>query len=312
MKPRPTSGNKSIFPGVNLSLLRALPCLCMMLVAASAHAAETDPLKVAVIGGLDMTGFWPQMEAIIEERVQIEIETVLASPKEQVVPAFISGEADVLLMHGGDEAFALEAQGYAEALRTWGYNEFVFVGPADDPADLRAASSGAEAMRRLQESGTPLISFRDIASQQIIRRLLDSAGLYPRDITLINDTAGRQQEILLQAARDRAYVIVGHIPVAFNRMRGDGTAIVLQGDPAMRRGYVVLQPGPRHPASAAARASAEKLADFLVSDAGQEALRSIQSNGGQWLLDRGAGSALIQFEAHPGAGTGESRRANRR
>lgn len=278
------------------NLLVTLASLYCSVVAAAVHAEE---LKVAVIGGLDMSGFWPQMERTIEESLDINIETILASPKEQVVPAFVNGEADVLLMHGGDEAFALEAQGYAGPLRTWGYNEFVFVGPTEDPADLAFATSGVDAMQRLQETGAPLISFRDVASQQIIRRLLDAAGLYPRDINLINDTAGRQQEILLQADMDQAYVIVGHMPVAFNRMPSDGTKIVLQGDPAMRRGYVALVPGPRHPASTRARAQASELVNFLVSDAGQDALRAIQLDGVPWILDKTAGATLIQFDRAP-------------
>ncbi|MDA1372848.1 MAG: hypothetical protein O2971_19130 [Proteobacteria bacterium] len=263
----------------------------------STHGLTADTeLNVAIIGGLEMSGVWPLLESRAEEALGMQITTRLTAPKEQVVPAFIRGEVNALLIHGGDETFALESLGYAEALRTWGYNEFVFVGPASDPADLAGAVSGKEAMLKLQSSGAPLISFRDIASQQIIRRLLDSAGLFPRDINLIPDTAGRPQQILLQAERDQAYVIVGHMPVAFNRMPSGDTKIVLSGDPAMRRAYVVVTPGMQHPATAAARNNATRLADFLVSEEGQDAIAAIGRAGTPWIFPRDAAGALLNFE----------------
>ena len=105
-----------------------------------------------------MSGVWPRIEETAEKSLDLDIITVLAAPKEQVVPAFIRGEADLLLIHGGDETFALEAVGYASALRTWGYNEFVIVGPTDDPARIAGAESGRDAMLKIQASMQPLRS----------------------------------------------------------------------------------------------------------------------------------------------------------
>lgn len=263
--------------------------------ARDSESRDSEPLRVAVIGGLDMSGVWQRLEVAAEQALGISIETAIAAPKERVVPAFRRGDVDALLMHGGDETFALEALGYAKPLRTWGYNEFVIVGPESDPADLQSATSGVDAFKKLQSSGAPLISFRDIASQQLIRRLLDNAGLYPRDINLIPDTAGKPQQILQQVSADQAYLIVGHMPIAFNRMQGPATRVVLQGDPAMRRGYVVLTPGPNHSSSSAARENAERLADYLVSEAGQAELGRIADEIGWWILPRDSGGALIDF-----------------
>ena len=273
---------------------RCLLFTCLILFA-QATWAQQQPLRVAIIGGLERTDFWARMEPAIEAALEFQLETVASAPKEQVVPEFMRGEADLLLIHGGDETFALEALDYAGPLRTWGYNEFVFVGPTDDPAGIAGAASGREAMLRLQASGAPLISFRDIASQQIIRRLLDAAGLYPRDINLIPDTADRPQQILRQAARDDAYVIVGHIPAASGRMPGEGVSVLLAGDPAMRRGYVVVTPGPEHPADAVARQQAEAVARYLVSDAGQAALEAIKQDGQTWFFPRREAGALLEF-----------------
>lgn len=131
-------------------LLLRLPlllCLVLALPGTAAHAAET-PLRVALIGGLERTDFWSGMEPAIEAALGFELDTVASAPGEEVVPVFMRGEADLLLMHGGDETFAPEALGFAGPLRTWGYNEFVFVVPAADPAGIAEATTGREAIGR--------------------------------------------------------------------------------------------------------------------------------------------------------------------
>lgn len=259
-------------------------------------AQDNETLRVAVIGGLDMSGVWPRLQEQIEQDLDISIETVAAAPKQRVVPAFRSGQADLLLMHGGDETFALEALGFGSALRTWGYNDFVFVGPADDPAQLASAESGSDAMLRLAASQQPLIYFRDVGSLQVVRRLMDTAGLDPADLHILLDDVDRPQNILEQAAREQAYVIVGHMPVAFGRMEANGVTIIYRGDPAMRRGYSVVTPGPAHPAAIAARQLARRVADYLVSEDGQRAVELAgQSRGEQWILPRSSAAALIEF-----------------
>ncbi|MBL4821497.1 MAG: tungsten ABC transporter permease, partial [Gammaproteobacteria bacterium] len=209
---------------MNLKRQRLLPA-ALVLASALCFGAEEE-LRVAVIGGLDMSGVWPRMEESAEKSLNLDITTVIAAPKEQVVPAFMSGEVDLLLIHGGDETFALEALGYASGLRTWGYNEFVFVGPIDDPAGILEAVSGREAIQKIQAAKQPLITFRDPGSYQILKRLLDQAGLVPRQLQLLPDTVNKSQQILGQAASDRAYVVVGHMPVAFGRMPSEGVRVL--------------------------------------------------------------------------------------
>jgi len=280
-----------------LSLTRYLLVSLLLGICPISYGADTT-LRVAVIGGLDMSGIWTRLEAAAEAALGLEITTVLTAPKEKVVPAFERGEVDFLLIHGGDETFALEALGYASALRTWGYSEFVFVGPVQDPAGIAQAATGTEALQKIQASGQPIISFRDAGSYQVLRRLLDQAGLVPRQLQLLPDAVNKAQQILRQAEREQAYVIVGHMPVAFGRMPADSVRVLFSGDPAMRRAYVAVTPGPRHSASAAARVNADELTEFLLSPEGQQLLREPEVDGeerAQWIFPRAAAAGMLQF-----------------
>lgn len=55
----------------------------------------------------------------------------------------------------------------------------------------------------------------------------------------------------------------------------------------MRRPYVLLTPGPRHPADAGQRRSAQRLAEHLLSAPGQHELALANAAaGGPWIFER--------------------------
>ena len=258
-------------------------CLLCLLLQTQALAAKPPVVTVAAVGGLTLCGTWPALAQKASQVLGLSVETVQSAPKEEIVPVFSTGEADLMLIHGSDAAYALLATGMAAPLRAWAQNEHVIVGPPDDPANVRGAANGAEAMRRIAAVGAPFIAFRDPGSHALVQALWRSAGVHP-GAWVLPDTAVTPQAILQLAAQKHAYAVVGNIPVAFGKIPHDGLAVLLSGDPAMRRIYVVVEPGPRHPASPQRRAAARRLADYLVSPAGQRALVTADlAAGGPWI-----------------------------
>lgn len=261
--------------------------LLVAMAAAGVSAAHADApvVHVAAVGGLALSGVWPRLAAQAGMDLGLSVRTVALAPKEGVVPAFIQGQAEVLLIHASDEAMSLQAAGYAAAVRVWAWNEHVIVGPAADPANVRQARDGQEAMQRISQAKTPFIAFRDPGSYSITQRLWRRTGIRPGADWVRVDMSPTPQAVLQEASAAQAYVVVGNIPVAFGKMPSPHSTVLLKGDPMMRRPYVVLTPGPRHPAEKEARLLAAKLADFLVSPAGQKALTEADREaGGPWLF----------------------------
>jgi len=253
-------------------------------------AAPVPTVRVAVVGGLVLCGVWPALRAAAEQATGLHIDTVAASPKEGIVPVFRRGEADLMLIHGSDETYALQAEGLAAPLRAWAMNEHVIVGPRDDPARVAGSQDAREAMGRIIASDAPMIGFRDPGSFALSAGLLRGAKLRIGPRQQLFDESEPPTDVVRTAARLGAYVIVGHIPVAFGKMPSDGMAVLLQGDPALRRVYVAVEPGPRHPTSSAARRAARQLADYLLSPAGQMALIRInRALDGPWVFPLPAG-----------------------
>lgn len=267
------------------ALSRLLLCLIAAILLPVAQAASPrPPVKVAVIGGIVMCGVWDKLAPRLRAATGLEVELAAAAPKEGVVPVFRAGGADLLLIHGSDETYRLQAEGYAAPLRVWAGNQHVFVGPADDPAGLREAKDGVDAIARIKAADAPLLAFRDPGSFSILADLWRRAGLRPGPRQLLHDDGESPQQVLRAAARQQAYVIVGHIPVAFGKMPAAGLEILLSADPDMRRAYVVVEPGPRHPADRKRRAAAHRIAEYLLSPRGQADLSAAdQEAHGPWV-----------------------------
>lgn len=265
--------------------LAILLALCLATGEAAQDTSAEARVKVAVVGGLVLSGVWPALAKRAGKATGLVIETVAAAPKEGVVPIFRDGEADLLLIHGSDETYGLLAAGVAAPLRAWAMNEHVIVGPNNDPAKVAGAADAAEAMRRIVAADAPLIGFRDPGSFGIVHGLFRSLGLRSGPRQQLYDDAESPQQVLRSAADKHGYAVVGHIPVAFGKMPSKGMAVLLKGDPAMRRVYVVVEPGPRHPANTRQRELARQLADYLVSPAGQADLVAADKEaGGPWVF----------------------------
>lgn len=265
--------------------LAILLALCLATGEAAQDTSAEARVKVAVVGGLVLSGVWPALAKRAGKATGLVIETVAAAPKEGVVPIFRDGEADLLLIHGSDETYGLLAAGVAAPLRAWAMNEHVIVGPKDDPAKVAEAADAAEAMRRIVAADAPLIGFRDPGSFGIVHGLFRSLGLRPGPRQQLYDDAESPQQVLRSAADKHGYAVVGHIPVAFGKMPSKGMAVLLKGDPAMRRVYVVVEPGSRHPANTRQRELARQLADYLISPAGQADLVAADKEaGGPWVF----------------------------
>lgn len=249
--------------------------------------SPTPEVRVTVVGGLVMSGFWERFARSIAADTGIRVVLVASGPKEVIVPPFVARKADLLFIHGSDEVMALLADGQAGRVTAWGANEHVVIGPADDPAGVRQASTGAEALQKIAAKQAPFVAFDDPGSHAIVQKLWRTSGTRPpAGPWRLRDDASHAQGVIAFAAARQAYVVAGHIPFAFGKMQGPGLAVLLQGDPAMRRPYVAVeQPGAGAWACGPDTSAARRVAAYVASPAGQQAVRQAgQDARGTWIF----------------------------
>src|SRR5512136_972952 len=71
------------------------------------------------------------------------------------------GEADVLLVHSPAAEKKFMAEGWGITRKLVMHNDFVLVGPPGDPAKIRYAKTGQDALKRIAEAGSLFISRGD-------------------------------------------------------------------------------------------------------------------------------------------------------
>jgi tungstate transport system substrate-binding protein len=234
--------------------------------------SETKPVRVAVIGGMTMTPLWGELQKRFESETGIPVEVIVTGEKPALAQAMKEGKVDFLTMHSSDMTTNLVADGWARDLRPWAKNDLVIVGPADDPAGISGMRDGVAAVRKIAETQSNWLDFQSNGPRETAHTLFSRAGVLMMGPWVLKYEHTGTKSILHYAAGRNAYMIVGRMAVLFQKMEPDPKIkIMVEGDPNMRRPYMLMVANPEKLASANFE-GATKLADFLLSDETQNFL----------------------------------------
>ena len=178
------------------------------------------------------------------------------------------------------------AQGTGQALETGRrgdfdvmYNDFVIVGPDSDPAKTRAAQNAADAMTAIAQAGAAFASRGDDSgTHQAEQALWSAAGIVPEGAWYL-ETGSGMGATLNTAVQVPAYALTDRGTWLSFANRGDLT-ITYEGDPVLFNPYGVILVNPERHAHVKAQ-EGQAFIDWLVSDAGQQAIAAYQVGGDQ-------------------------------
>ncbi len=94
------------------------------------------------------------------EQTGVEVR-VVSSGTGQALRNARNGDADLVLVHAKRDEEKFVAEGYGLERFDLMYNDFVMVGPPDDPAELQQAQSAAQAMAKIAATGANFVSRGD-------------------------------------------------------------------------------------------------------------------------------------------------------
>jgi tungstate transport system substrate-binding protein len=180
------------------------------------------------------------------------------------------GDADVLLAHDpeGEERFM--AEGHGELRRPVMWNDFVVVGPSNDPAGVKGLKSARAAFARVAATGTAFVSRGDESgTHQKERALWKAAQVEPAGAWYVQAGAGMGQ-VLRMASEKRACTLTDRGTFLALR-KGLDLVVLCEGDPLLVNRYsVIVVSREKHPH--VRRDAAQRFADFLLSAEGQGAI----------------------------------------
>ncbi|MGH7176107.1 MAG: substrate-binding domain-containing protein [Tepidisphaeraceae bacterium] len=251
--------------------MRSLLFAVMLLLVSAAPTTQPRTVRVAVIGGMSETGLWDQLSEQFEKQTGIQVQTVATGPKDGITSVYSQGGIDLITMHSSDTIINLVADGWASDPQPWARNDMVIVGPESDPAGVKGMTDAAAALRKIVAARAPFVVHSSLGAQEVLRDILQHADISldaDHTTVLLDD---KQRRVLKIAAEKGAYTLVGRIPFHSGKIPNAAMAVMVQGDPRLRRPYVLATADPRRVAGAHV-SEARELADFLRSPATQQLL----------------------------------------
>ena len=226
--------------------------------------ADAKVVRACIIGGMTMTDLWPEIAKRFEKKTGLKIVLVDTGPRPQISVPFREGKADLLTMHSGDITTDLVADGYGINLRPWTRNDLVILGPPSDPAKIKGLKDGAEAFRRIAAAKVPFLDALDAGGREMSHKLWGKANIKPQGSWIIRDDSAQGYDIPAFASEHGSYVVFGRMPFLFSKVDFGNLQIMVEGDPDMRRPYMVMEANPARFPQANHR-GAKLLSDFFFS-----------------------------------------------
>jgi len=199
------------------------------------------------------------------------------------------GDADVLFVHDQVAEEKFVAEGFGIERRPVMYNDFIVVGPKNDPAGVKGKDI-VEALKKLAASKSDFVSRGDKSGTHAAElRYWKTAGID----TPVGKVAGYKEcgcgmgPALNIASSTNAYVLTDRGTWLSFKNRGE-LAILVEGDKRLFNQYGVIVVNPaKHPH--VKKDMAQAFADWVVSPAGQSAIADYKI-GGEQLFFPNAGA----------------------
>ena len=181
------------------------------------------------------------------------------------------GDADVLLVHAPDREKEMVVDGFAVNRRIVMHNDFLIVGPEEDPAGVHGRTNGAESVLTIAEAGARFASRGDNSGTHMREMSLwSAAGIEPAGDWYISTGQGMGATLQIAAER-QAYVLTDrgtHLALQ------EHTSLVphVEGDPLFLNIYSVLEVNPER-FERLNNAGAVAFSEFLLGREAQEIIR---------------------------------------
>lgn len=223
------------------------------------------------------SGLLDFINPIFTEQTGIEVR-VVPQGTGAALEAGRRGDADVLLVHDRVSEIKLVDQGYFVNRYDVMYNDFIILGPTEDPAGVAQVNSAPEAFSRIAAGQHPFVSRGDDSgTHRMELSLWEIAGVDLETGDWYLSIGQGMGETLRVAHQLMGYTLTDRGTYLASKSNL-GLSIVLTGDPLLFNQYGAMAVNPeKH--SHVKYDYALKYIEFLMSDKGQSLIEAYQFSG---------------------------------
>jgi len=264
---------------VSRGLVCRIAASLFLALAQLAASAETS-IVVASTTSTQDSGLFSHLLPVVQARTGI-IAKVVAQGTGQALETARRGDADVVFVHDPEAEAKFVAEGHGVERRLVMYNDFVIIGPKDDPAGIRGKDV-LGALQAIRARGQVFVSRGDRSgTHQAELRLWKAAGIEidPATERWYRAVGQGMGPALNIAVASNAYVMADRATWISFRNKADH-AVLVEGDARLFNQYSLILVNPaQHPDVRVQ--PARRFIEFLLSAEGQALIASYRVEGQQ-------------------------------
>jgi len=251
-----------------------------LLVAASLQA-DDNFIIVQSTTSTQNSGLFEHILPSFTKKTGIDVR-VVAVGTGQALKNAENGDGDVVLVHSKPDEEKFVADGWGVKRHDVMYNDYVIVGPAEDPAKIAGLKDAAEGLKRIAEAQAPFASRADESgTHKAELKLWRDAGVDPKPASgeWYLETGSGMGATLNTAVGKQAYALTDRGTWLSFANKGDFEVLV-EGDPKLFNQYGAILVNPDKHIKVKAK-EGQAFIDWLTGSEGQAAIASYKIDGEQ-------------------------------
>jgi tungstate transport system substrate-binding protein len=252
--------------------------LVVILAAGCERSENPRSIQIATTTSLEGSGLLSVLQQAFFQDTGIEVHPFVVGSGRAMRLAE-QGKVSLIITHDPTAERDFVRRMRPRMYRQFMWNDFVIVGPHDDPAHVRSATSAVDAFSRIFRSGSKFCSRNDESATNTRELTLwRAAAIAPASNPNYLRMGQPMLQLLLSANELAAYTLSDR--ATFDRLSHKlGLEVVFGGDPALKNVYSVTLLRPVRSTRPRELEDAQRFAQWLLSARGRDVIIHYQING---------------------------------
>jgi tungstate transport system substrate-binding protein len=233
--------------------------------------AQSNVVILSTTTSTQDSGLLDVLVPMFEKKTALTVKTISVGTGQALALA-ARGEADVTLAHAPGLEKKYVAEGKMSNRRLVMYNDFVIIGPADDPAKIKGLPKAVDALKRIAQSEARFVSRGDKSGTHVLELgLWKQAVIEPKGAWYIESGQGMGQTLGIANDR-RAYTLTDRGTYLAFQKRID-LPILVEKDRPLLNIYSVMEVNPSNGPRVNAKGG-KAFADFMLEPGTQAVIKT--------------------------------------
>jgi len=264
-------------------LKRIVALVLLFTLVATAAYAETR-IKMASTTSTQNSGLFDYLLPIFEKKTGIKVDVVAVGTGASIEIGK-RGDADVVFVHAKDLELKAVEEGFFVNRHDVMYNDFLIIGPPNDPAKIKWLKSATEAFKAIAAAESTFVSRGDKSGTNTKElSLWKKAGVEPSGKKWYLEVGQGMEKTQRVADEKKAYTLTdrGTWLATKDKDKLD-LVVVLEGDPVLFNQYGVMAVNPEKHKHVKFK-EAMQFVDWIISKDGQAAVAAFKDKNGNPLF----------------------------